>query len=172
MSAEPIATTPTPRPKLRAVPAAPTAALSTLGFVGVILCFIAAGLAGVMIVTTSVGAQSKELASLRSTATELGYRSAALESQLQRSSSANVLALRATELGMVPNPYPAFVNLGDGSITGEPTKATGKEMPFLRGIAPTPIPSPTPAVVTPEPEAPTATVAPDLVAAGSTEEQP
>ena len=41
--------------------------------------------------------------------------------------------MRATELGMVPNPYPAFINLGDSSVTGDPTPVTGKEMPFLRG---------------------------------------
>ena len=73
-------------------------------------------------------------------ATQLGYQSAALTSQLQRASSANALALRATELGMVPNPYPAFINLGDGTVTGVPTKVTGDELPFLRGrpMAPAP----------------------------------
>lgn len=152
--------------RLRVVSGAPTAAVSTLGFVGIIAILIAIGLGGVMIVTTSVGAQSKELAQLETTATQLGYRAAALESQLQRSSSANALALRASELGMVPNPYPAFVNLADGTITGEPTKTRGDELPFLRGIAPAPTPTPTP--VTPAPEEPVVTVAPDLTAADET----
>ena len=41
---------------------------------------------------------------------------------------------------MVPNPYPAFINLGDGTVTGVPTKVTGDELPFLRGrpMAPAP----------------------------------
>ncbi|AQP44079.1 hypothetical protein [Tessaracoccus flavus] len=171
MSAQQIAQDVQPRPRLRVVPAAPTAAVSTLGFVGIVLSLLAAGLALVMIVTTSVGAQSKELASLRTTSTQLGYRAAALESNLQRASSANALALRATELGMVPNPYPAFVNLADGTVTGEPTKATGDEMPFLRGIAPSPA-EPTVPIITPAPEPPPAVADPALVAAGSTEEQP
>ena len=140
--------------RLRAVPAAPTAAVSTLGFVGIVLCIIALGLGGVMVVTTSVGAQSKELASLRKEATQLGYRAAALDSQLHRASSANAIALRATQLGMVPNPYPAFIHLADGSVTGVPTKVKGDELPFLRGIAPAPEPTepviaPTPAPVEP-----------------------
>jgi hypothetical protein len=108
--------------------------------VGIVALLIVAGLGGVMFVTTSVGAQSRELTALRNQATQLGYESAALTSQLQRASSANALALRATELGMVPNPYPAFINLGDGTVTGVPTKVTGDELPFLRGrpMAPAP----------------------------------
>ena len=157
---------------MRVVPGAPTAAVSTLGFVGIIAILIAIGLGGVMIVTTSVGAQSKELARLETTATHLSYRAAALESQLQRASSANALALRATELGMVPNPYPAFVNLADGSITGEPTKVKGSELPFLRGIAPAPTPTPNPVIPAAEPEEPVITIDPDLSAGGTTEEQP
>ena len=126
-------------PRLRLVQA-PTATVSALGFVGIVALLIVAGLGGVMFVTTSVGAQSRELTALRNQATQLGYESAALTSQLQRASSANALALRATELGMVPNPYPAFINLADGTVTGVPTKVTGDELPFLRGrkLAPAP----------------------------------
>ncbi|MFT3887273.1 MAG: hypothetical protein QM713_03815 [Arachnia sp.] len=142
MSAETIALEERPRtqPRLRLVQA-PTATVSTLGFVGIVVLLIAAGLAGVMFVTTSVAAQSRELSSLRKEATTLGYESAALTSELQRVTSANALALRASELGMVPNPYPVFINLGDGTMTGEPTPVKGDELPFLRGkkLAPTPI---------------------------------
>ena len=128
-----------PRPRLRLVQA-PTATVSTVGFVGIVALLVVAGLGVVMFVTTSVGAQSRELSALRAEATQLGYQSAALTSQLQRASSANALALRATELGMVPNPYPAFINLADGTVTGVPTKVTGDELPFLRGrpMAPAP----------------------------------
>ncbi|MDO5676539.1 MAG: hypothetical protein Q4G35_03410 [Propionibacteriaceae bacterium] len=152
---------------MRVVPK-PAATVSTLGFVSIIIALIAVGMAGVMVVTTSVSAQSRELAALRREATELGYQAAALESHLQRMSSANALAMRASTLGMVPNPHPAFINLADGTVTGAPQKATGREMPFLRGIAPAPIPGP--------PALPETTPAPaetdtELVAAGSTEAQ-
>lgn len=119
-------------PRLKLVQA-PTATVSTMGFVGIILGLIALGLGIVMIVSTTAGAQSRELTALRNEATELGYQTAALQSQMQRLSSASALAMRATELGMVPNPYPAFINLGDGSVTGDPTPVTGDEMTFLRG---------------------------------------
>lgn len=96
MSAQPITTDdataapPTP-PRLGLVPK-PAATVSTMGFVGIIIALITAGMAGVMVVTTSVGAQSRELSSLRRQATELSYTSAALQSHLQRISSANALA--------------------------------------------------------------------------------
>ncbi|GAA4903678.1 septum formation initiator family protein [Tessaracoccus lubricantis] len=176
MSAQPITTddlvaAAPARPKLGVVPPTPGATVSTMGFVGIILGLIAVGMAGVMIVTTNVGAQSRELAGLRREATELSYTSAALESHIQRMSSANALALRASELGMVPNPYPAFINLADGSVTGYPKAATQDEMPFLRGIATKPLPKPV--VPTTRPAQPADTGADsDLVAAGATGGQP
>lgn len=173
MSAQPITTDDVPaapptRPRLGIVPK-PAATVSTMGFVGIIIALITAGMVGVMVVTTSVSAQSRELASLRSEAVQLTYQSAALESHLQNMGSANAIALRASMLGMVPNPHPAFINLADGTVTGSPQKATGDEMPFLRGIAPEPVaPPPLPAPTT---ETEPVETAPDLVAAGPTEDQ-
>lgn len=108
--------------------------LSPLGFGLVIAVLVVFGLGGVMVVSTSVAVQSRELASLRREATELGYTSAALTTELQSKSSAASLALFASQLGMVPNPYPAFIRLSDGVILGKPTEVTGREMPFLRGL--------------------------------------
>lgn len=138
MSAQPVTEEmTTSRPRL-AVVRTPAATVSTLGFVAIIAVLVAAGLAGVMIVSTSVGQQSRELTSLRREATELGYTKASLESQLQATSSANSLALRATDLGMVPNPYAAFINLADGTVTGVPQAVKGDELPALTGVRPEP----------------------------------
>ena len=168
MSAQPITVAETrATPRLRVVKV-PGAAVSTLGFAVIVGLVIAAGLAAVMVVTTSVGAQSRELAGLRREATELGYTRAALTSQLQKVSSANALALRASQLGMVPNPYPAFLHLADGTVTGVPTPVKGDELPFLRGRRSEAPPAAAP-IVTPEPEAPVVELPDDLVAAGTTE---
>ncbi len=153
------------RPRLRLVQV-PVARVSTIGFVAIVLLLIAAGLTGVMLVSTTVNAQSRELAGLRQEAMVLGYEADGLESKYQRVTSTNALALRAAELGLVPNPYPAFVNLGKGTITGEPKAVTGKEMPFLQGSAPEPEPSPGAA------PSPSASQSPsDLAASGGTGEQ-
>lgn len=108
--------------------------LSTFRFGVLIALLVACGLALVMVVSTSVAAQSRELAGLRREATELGYTAAALTTQLQVQSSTGRLALRAKELGMVPNPYPAFVRLSDGTIIGEPKRVTGSEPGYLDGL--------------------------------------
>ncbi|AQP47423.1 hypothetical protein BW730_07850 [Tessaracoccus aquimaris] len=154
----------------------PTASVSTFGFIAIIAVLIGIGLGAVMIVSTSVGAQSQELTMLRREATELGYKAESLEGELQRVSSANALALRATELGMVPNPYPAFINLADGTVTGVPTAVKGNEMPFLTGTQMKPLPSaqPTAPPVDPAPDAQAEQEAPtDITAAGPAgEEQP
>ena len=134
MSAVPVAPDSERRPAPRlSLVRTPTSSVSAVGFIAIIAAMIALGLGGVLVVSTSVSAQSRDLTALRREATELGYKSASLESQLQAASSANALALRASQLGMVPNPYPAFINLADGSLTGVPTPVTGNEMPFLTG---------------------------------------
>lgn len=158
MSAVPVTTTESQTrkpPRLTLVPS-PKASLSTFGFIVFVGVLIAVGLAAVLIVTTSVGTQSNELSDLRREATQLGYKSAALESELQQVSSASALALRATGLGMVPNPYPAFINLSDGTVTGVPTPVVGDELRFLTGAMPTPTPSGDAAAVAAAPADPAA----------------
>lgn len=120
--------------------------MSNVGFGVLIAALVAVGLALVMVVTTSVAAQSRDLAALRKESTELGYTAAALTTELQATSSSGSLALRAADLGMVPNPYPAFINLADGSILGEPTPVRGDEATYLRQLPPVP------ALQQPEPE--------------------
>lgn len=110
--------------------------MSNVGFGILIAVLVAVGLALVMVVTTSVAAQSRDLAALRKEATELGYTAAALTTELQSKSSSASLALRAADLGMVPNPYPAFIDLADGAILGEPTPVRGDEAGYLRRLPP------------------------------------
>ncbi len=171
MTAQPLTADVTPASRLRVV-RAKTPAVSNRMFILMIAVLVILGLAGVMVVTTQVGAQSKELSALRRESTELGYTAAALTSQLQQVSSANALALRATQLGMVPNPYPAFIHLADGSVTGEPTNVDGDELPYLRGRR-TRVTAPAAPVIVPEreaeaePPADTAEGADSVVAAGA-----
>lgn len=128
--------------------------ISTVRFALIVVAIIGLGLAGVLVVTTSIGAQANELTKLQGEAKKLEYESAALRAQLEGLSSTGSLAMRASELNMVPNPYPAFVMLESGKVLGEPTKVRGNEFPELRGHKPKPKPSPSPSpspVVTPSP---------------------
>ncbi|MDO5735491.1 MAG: hypothetical protein Q4P15_03350 [Propionibacteriaceae bacterium] len=118
------------RPRLTLVPQM-RSTISTVGFALIIMTLVALGMGVVMVVTTSVAAQSKELSTLRVEATQLDYRAAALTTELQRTSSTAMLAFRASELGMAPNTHPAFIRLSDGAILGDPQKVTGNEAPYL-----------------------------------------
>ncbi len=120
-------------PQLTLVPPV-RSTVSTVGFALIVMALVALGMGLVMVVTTSVAAQSRELSSLRTEATQLDYTAAALTTQLQNTSSSASLALRASDLGMVPNPYPAFIRLSDGAILGDPTPVKGDEAPYLRRL--------------------------------------
>lgn len=161
---EPSADQTTARPRLRLLlPAAPQ--VSNFGFLAIVGLLAAIGMGLVMVVSTSVTAQSKDLAALRKEATELGYHAAALTHELQQKSSTGSLALRAADLGMVPNPYPAFIQLSDGQILGTPKAVKGDEAPYLRRL-PDPVPMvPTPEVVVGQTPAATAAPAPTTAAA-------
>lgn len=144
LDSEPVSGAP-PKPRLTLL-SSQRSMMSNVGFGVFIAVLVAVGLALVMVVSTSVSAQSRDLAALRKEATELGYTAAALTTELQSISSSSSLALRAADLGMVPNPYPAFINLADGSILGEPTPVRGNEATYLRQLPPAP------ALQQPEPE--------------------
>lgn len=120
-------------PRLTLVPPV-RSTVSTMGFALIVMVLVALGMGVVMVVTTSVAAQSRELSSLRTEATELEYTAAALTTELQSTSSSASLAMRASDLGMVPNRYPAFIRLSDGAILGDPTPVTRDESPYLRRV--------------------------------------
>ena len=105
----------TSRPRLRLVPPV-KARVSTFGFLLILAALVVVGMVFVMVVTTQVGAQSRDLSNLRREATQLSYEVAVRRTELQGVSSSGSFALRAAELGMVPNPSLAFVDLSNGAI--------------------------------------------------------
>lgn len=114
------------KPRLMLLPSA-SSKLSNMGFGILLALLVVAGMAAVMVVSTTVAVQSREIAGLETELERLTNVEAALETELQETSSSSALALRATELGMVPNPYPAFIQLADQTIVGEPTAVTNSE---------------------------------------------
>ena len=119
------------RPELTLVPPL-RSTVSTVGFGLIIMALVALGMGLVMVITTSVATQSRELSALRVEATELQYRAANLTTQLQVKSSSASLVIRASDAGMVPNPNPVFIRLSDGEILGDATPVLGDEAPYLR----------------------------------------
>ncbi len=116
------------RPTLRAVRSSsrPLARAPFLILLGVILV---AGMVGVLILNTSLQNQAFEVRDLQRQAAELGYERAALDAELDAVSSPESLAKKASRLGMRPNPYAAFVDLGSGKVVGKPQTVKGNEVP-------------------------------------------
>lgn len=112
--------------------------IANLPFAMIIVALLVIGMAGVVVLTNTIQSQSSYLNELQATESELVYEQAALSAQVQQLRSSQNLAVEAWELGMRPNPHPAFIQLPAGTIVGDQTVVSGNE---LRQIAPVSAPS-------------------------------
>lgn len=115
---------------LRAV-AAPASRLSRAPFLLVLIAVFGLGMAGLLMLNTTLQNQAFAARDLSRQATELAYVQSDLENQLDVRSAPPELARRASALGMRPNPYPALLRLPDGKVLGKPTRVTGTEVPSM-----------------------------------------
>lgn len=130
MSAVP-AGRPTPKrdaPKLALVAPQPRTKLGALPFFVLVAGVLAIGMVGVLLLNITIQSQAGELRALQRQAEELDYRRALLQGEVEQLRSSSNIAARAAELGMRPNPNPAFILLPDGKIVGTPTAVTGQGM--------------------------------------------
>ncbi len=88
-------------------------------------------MAGLLMLNTTLQSQAFESRTLNRRATELAYTQADLENQLDALAAPQELARRASELGMRPNPFPAFLVLPSGKVVGKPIPVSGHEVPAL-----------------------------------------
>ena len=121
---------PTSRARLRPV-AAPSQRLARFPFLMVLIGIFGLGMAGLLMLNTTLQNQAFQARSLNRQATELAYVQADLENRLDLQAAPAELARRASFAGMRPNPQPAFLVLPEGRIIGEPTPVNGREMPSL-----------------------------------------
>lgn len=117
--------------RLRAVPNQPQR-LAQLPFMLIVAVLLGGGMTGVLLLSTTIQAQSAELSALQNQESELSYQQAALVAIVQDLRSSQNLADRAWELGMRPNPNPAFIMMPDGTVVGSPTPVTGDELPGMQ----------------------------------------
>jgi hypothetical protein len=115
---------------LRAV-AQPAAGLARFPFLLVLIGIFGIGMAGLLMLNTTLQSQAFESRTLNRRATELAYAQADLENQLDALAAPQELARRASELGMRPNPFPAFLVLPSGKVVGKPIPVSGDEVPAL-----------------------------------------
>jgi hypothetical protein len=115
---------------LRAV-AQPAARLARFPFLLVLIGIFGIGMAGLLMLNTTLQSQAFESRTLNRRATELAYTQADLENQLDALAAPQELARRASELGMRANPFPAFLVLPSGKVVGKPIPVSGYEVPTL-----------------------------------------
>ena len=107
----------------------PVARLARFPFLLVLIGIFGLGMAGLLMLNTTLQSQAFQSRTLNRQATELAYAQADLKNQLDALAAPQELARRASALGMRPNPFPAFLVLPSGKVVGEPTPVSGSEMP-------------------------------------------
>ena len=121
--------------RLRPVgPAAPR--MARLPFLAVLIGIFGLGMVGLLMLNTTLQNQAFSARALNREATELAYAQGDLENQLAVAAAPQELARRASEIGMRPNPYPAFLVMPGGKaagskVVGPAAPVTGTEAPVL-----------------------------------------
>ncbi len=136
-----------PRTLLRVLRPVKPKRLNRVPFILVLALVLGIGMAGLLVLNTTIQDQSVRLRNLQIEAQILGYREANLQSQVNQLRSSAELAQRASALGMRPNPHPAFLEVPSGRVLGTPYAVTGNEIPTQ--VAPLPPPPPAPVVEAP-----------------------
>ena len=119
------------RPALRPL-ATPGRRMARLPFLIVLIAAFGVGMAGLLLLNTTLQNQEFEARRLSSQASQLTYVQDDLESQLQTVSSPGSLAAKAYAQGMRPNVHAAFLELPDGKVKGDVKTTKGTEMGHLQ----------------------------------------
>lgn len=117
-----------PRPRLTVV-TRPNPSSSSVPFTLLCTAVIAVTLFAVLMLNISMSDTSFRLAELQKESHRLTVQEQSLAEESERLSTPQELQKRATELGMVPAGTPAYIDLGQGAIIGEPLPAGGLAAP-------------------------------------------
>lgn len=122
------------RPVLRALPRrVQQQRMGRLGFAILIVVMLAAGLAGLLVLNTTIQAQSMQIAQETRNLNVLQHQQAVLGAEVDHLRGPQNLQEEAKKLGMRPNPYGSYIDLRTGKVMGTQTRVDGKEAPGLIG---------------------------------------
>ncbi len=124
-----------PRPQLKPVPRR-RRRISTVPFVLVVALVLAAGMVGLLVLTTSLQNQAFAVQGRQREANTLAIRLSSLQAAAADARSIQSLAVEAQKLGMRPNPYGAQLRLSDGVVVGKDAPVLGGEVPTVRYLTP------------------------------------
>jgi hypothetical protein len=100
-------------------------------FVALVLLVLGSGLVGLLVLNTSLQQGAFYQASLQDQQNALATAQEDLRLEVAALQDPQRLAHEAQSLGMVPNTSPAFIDLSDGSVLGDPQPATAGTGPQL-----------------------------------------
>jgi len=98
-------------------------------FVVLLLVIGGVGLVGLLLINTRLQQGALAVTSIDRENQSLRERAEALAQEVDALSAPQRLSSRARELGMVPNPGPAFIRLSDGAVLGVPVTAGAPASP-------------------------------------------
>lgn len=131
---QPIARTTSSRSVLRVLPQrGQQQRMGRLGFAILIVVMLAVGYAGLLVLNTTIQAQSMTIAKENRNLSVLQHQEAVLAGEVAQLRGSQHLQQEAKELGMRPNPYGSFIDLRTGKVMGTQTKVDGKEVPGVIG---------------------------------------
>ncbi|MDP3890852.1 hypothetical protein [Nocardioides sp.] len=133
------------RARLTVVPRRRTRA-AKVPFVTLVTLILVGGVVGLLLFNTSMQQASFAATSLEAQARTLNAHEQTLRRELDDLRDPQRVAQEAQQLGMVPSVNPAFIDITDGSVLGEPRAATPED-----GLRIRPNPVPKPKVLSPPP---------------------
>jgi hypothetical protein len=133
------------RARLTVVPRGRTRA-AKVPFVTLVTLLLVGGVVGLLLFNTSMQQASFATTSLEAQARTLSAHEQTLRMELDDLRDPQRVAQQAQELGMVPSVNPAFLDVTDGTVLGQPRPATPED-----GLRIRPHPVPKPQVLTPPP---------------------
>lgn len=116
--------------RLRPLPT-PAPRLARFPFLLAMIALFGVGMAGLLMLNTTLQNQAFQSRTLDRQATELAYTQADLENQLAILAAPQELAQRASLQGMRPNPYPALLVVPGGKVVGRAKPVARSEVPSL-----------------------------------------
>lgn len=119
------------RARLRVVPRLSSEA-PRVPFVTLVSLMLVAGVVGLLLFNTNMQQTSFAATDLEKQARDLSSREQTLQMELENLRNPQSVAEKAQALGMVPASTPAFIQLSDGSIVGDPVPATAESRTDVR----------------------------------------
>jgi type IV secretory pathway VirB10-like protein len=116
--------------RLHAVPERRTR-IARVPFVLILVALFGLGMAGLLLLNTTLQNQTFEARALNRQATQLAYTHDALTAELNKAAAPQELARRASTLGMRPNPVPGILVAPGGDVVRKAKPVTGSEVPSL-----------------------------------------